>query len=590
MDKNHKVIFEYKADVSDEYVILTANAQISGTKYQTLQENFENLKRFFEHTETTVTVHCLVNSNEITIINNQYNIEGEKVDRKKTRKLGPRKSPRVHLVALIPIENLIKYEEVREAKSHLENNEILELDIACELKIEFFTSVGEGISPHTLELLIINIRQVKHELGREKEIFTALKKELESKEATCDEAAEAEQLLVKLKQESELEEQKVIELKKVVKELEKNRTVLYKPKVVTSDMAENQYKPAIELPKWTDDPTLSQRENVSRYISSLENFSKLKVMPNEDGLIYLSLARSNKQSVYDELGSEEKTKLTSFIRYLNDVYGGTELQMRQELDKIRQRPGESDVTFFRRVIRTYLRSRGESETPDVSKINDEAKKSDIKYAFYKGLRSVQVRQLLQQNEANIQLSDLGKTAQTYANVVDPELQKAEVNAIQSTTPSQSDQTKEIFEIISQITSRLNKLEVKDKSCFKCGFRSHIAKDCRASPKTVAAHRRNQARESFRSQSRDRDRYRERYDSRSRERYPRTRYNSRNRDRSRYSKSRSYSRERRRSHSRGRPQERERGRSQERTNHKPRTRSNTPYVYYPRSQSRERKQN
>ena len=166
MDKNHKVIFEYKADVNDEYVILTANAQISGTKYQTLQENFENLKKFFEHTETTVTVHCLVNSNEITVINNQYNIEGEKVDRKKTRKLGPRRSPRVHLVALIPIENLIKYEEIQEAKSHLESNEILELDIACKLKIEFFTSVGEGISPHTLELLIINLRQVKHELGR----------------------------------------------------------------------------------------------------------------------------------------------------------------------------------------------------------------------------------------------------------------------------------------------------------------------------------------------------------------------------------------------------------------------------------------
>ena len=405
MDQNHKVIFEYKADIRDEYIILTANAQISETKYQTIKENFENLKNFFEHTETTVTVHCLVNSSEITIINNQYNIEGGKVDRKKTRRLGVRKSPRVPLIALIPIENLIRYEEVQDAHTHLGNPEILELDIAFELKIEFFTSVGEGISPHTLELLIINLRQVKHELGREKEVVTALRKELENKEATCDDAAEAEQLLVKLKEESELEEQKVIELRKVVSELEKNRTVLYKPKLVTNTMAETQYKPAIELPKWTDDPTLSQRENVSRYISSLENFSKLKVMPNEDGLIYLSLARSNKQSVYDELGTEEKTDLKAFIKYLNEVYGGTELQLRQELDKVQQRQGESYVTFFRRVIRTYLRSRGESETPDVTKINDDAKKSDIKYAFYKGLRSVQVRQLLQQHEANIQLSE-----------------------------------------------------------------------------------------------------------------------------------------------------------------------------------------
>ena len=104
MDQNHKVIFEYRADINDEYIILTANAQISGTKYQTLEENSENLKRFFEHTETTVTVHCLVNSNEITIISNQYNIEGGKVDRKKTRRLGVQKSPRVHLIALIPID------------------------------------------------------------------------------------------------------------------------------------------------------------------------------------------------------------------------------------------------------------------------------------------------------------------------------------------------------------------------------------------------------------------------------------------------------------------------------------------------------
>ena len=81
------------------------------------------------------------------------------------------------------------------------------------------------------------------------------------------------------------------------------------------------YKPVIDVPTWKNDPGKTERENVTTFITNLRHFSKLDIIA-DNGLIFLSLNKSNKSHIYDELNTKEKDDLEEFISYLLKTYGG----------------------------------------------------------------------------------------------------------------------------------------------------------------------------------------------------------------------------------------------------------------------------
>ena len=288
------------------------------------------------------------------------------------------------------------------------------------------------------------------------------------------------------------------------------------------------------IPKWNK----SKDNSLESYINALKQAKKLDLFQSDEQLIYSSLIKSDQQDLVEALGEDAKTDLDKYIEYLRERFGPTSQEQRIAYDLMKQEPEESEFDWFRRCEDGYFKSRSMS-IPTGNNFTD-IMKQDIVYKFVSGLYNREVLRLMRLNNSAA-YKEVAKIARGYATSLrDLETTHGinKVEAIDDNSRSYEDGA------LNELTKSVNNLvlkieEQKNVTCYRCGYRGHMSRDCRASAKTISQYNKRKFRS--RSNSRERSTSRGRHNSRSR--YPsrerntsRQRFNS-NERRSSYDRSR-----------------------------------------------------
>lgn len=340
------------------------------------------------------------------------------------------------------------------------------------------------------------------------------------------------------------------------------------------------------IPKWNKD----KDDSLETYINALDSAKSLSLFDSDEHLIYSSLIKSDQQELIETLSTEARTNLDVFKSNLRDRFGPTAQQMRVAYDRLKQEPEENEHDWFRRCESSYFKSRSMA-VPTGTDFTD-LQKNDIKHKFISNLYNKEVLRLMRLNDQT-DYQQLAKTARNYATSLKDLEMTNNVNHVEASTNQNSEETDKIQALTDSVKSLVLKIEEKSTTCFKCGYVGHLAKNCRASSKTIAQYNKRKSRRSYsrdRSNSRGRSSSRTRYPSRNS-----SRENSNNRfnSRERYSRDRGRedSRQRYRSNSRSsryRSSSRSPGRTRWRSRSNDRSRYVTDDEYYTNRRDRSKK--
>ena len=269
------------------------------------------------------------------------------------------------------------------------------------------------------------------------------------------------------------------------------------------------------------------------------------------------MVKSGKLTILENLTNDQMTDLDQFIEYLRNSFGPSLPEQRQNFSSITQKKDENEIEYFNRVEKHYFMSKGTQKPAGALFTN--VMKEDIKYQFMKGLMNQEIRRLMMINAANVDYSNLGKTARGYASSLRDISKVYTVNTIESSINENTDNKQDNTNDIKQLEKKIEDMvlaiseqkQERGVKCYSCGYHGHVARECVASKRTLAQYRKSRERSKSRSQSRERNYGR----SGSKTPYPRSRspspyrqgrnYNNRGRNyspgrdrRSRYTRSRS----------------------------------------------------
>ena len=616
-------VINYKLAENDELLLRTAGAILLRNEPElNPSQVFNRLKDSERETRSDFQIELLCDIQDETDILLDYDLDRDRFDGNKSlteqELFKRRKKSTRPLLLLLPASKLIPSSEIeailQEFKEITDLTDVVN-DVAVKLASEFHTRDTEGISSGLLRRQLDDLAQVYSDIQRKQSSLRTIEEAQAEANEIIETAAEKEAEFEHLRQQVQ-EQQSILattvrQKNRIVREcqdLEERQKELEEFPILqirsdSSDMQGIGMKTSIDPPLWVRRANQTQREATVTYIRELNCFKDLGLMADDKQLIFASLAKSGKMAIFEELSDEERSDLGKYTAYLMRVYGGTEDDIREELAKASQKPDETYPSYFRRIAGLYLRSRGGGQAktmlPALSSITDTTKQSDIKFYFLRGLRSPAVAQHLKTQTTPIAFADLGQKAHVVADV----LEKAHTIGINqvdcvpgnaTATPSKDTCAMDkLMSALMDVSERICFLEKsQNERCSTCGWKSHSAKDCRASDRTKARYRSAQRR---RSRSFDRGNGR--------------RYS---RERRSYGRSQDRSYDRRRESSRGRTPYRQRSRSNEKYNRRGRSwdrkrsydrnsngsdrrspnrqsnsRDRRDYIDYPRSKSRGR---
>ena len=181
------VIFEYYLGYTDDLISLTLYHQLQLGKSKNSKECFEEIKKkskFADSKSAEVQIDIIVQEKDLNQVKAEYKVDQDRINSEKVRYCRSRKSNRHTgynklVVALIPLEKLIKFAEVEQAINKLQNLDYLEVEVE-DLNIDFFSSEGEGVSAKSVEFLIVGLEQQRHNLIKKTERLSNLQKEVEN--------------------------------------------------------------------------------------------------------------------------------------------------------------------------------------------------------------------------------------------------------------------------------------------------------------------------------------------------------------------------------------------------------------------------
>ena len=114
------------------------------------------------------------------------------------------------------------------------------------------------------------------------------------------------------------------------------------------------------IPIWRFAETEAQRFiNLENYINDIRVFNELGYNIRDSKLIFLSLNSSNRSFMLSEITPDALKDLNKFVQHITEAYGQNILDLRQQLNNIKQGMSESPFSFLQRVITLVYRVRGQ---------------------------------------------------------------------------------------------------------------------------------------------------------------------------------------------------------------------------------------
>ena len=161
---------------------------------------------------------------------------------------------------------------------------------------------------------------------------------------------------------------------------------------------------SVFIPKWNTEPA-----GLEKFIFELEAAKKMQVIQTDKNLIYAALVKSRKVDLMANLTKQQVENLDAFIIYLRSNFGPSLAEQRQAFANIKQERDENEVEYFNRIQKHYSMMQGTK----LAKL-EAYQKEDIKFAFFNGLISTELKRIMMINANLVEYEKIGLTARTYA--------------------------------------------------------------------------------------------------------------------------------------------------------------------------------
>ena len=214
-------------------------------------------------------------------------------------------------------------------------------------------------------------------------------------------------------------------------------------------------------------------------------------------IIFATLSKSKMTHLRMSMSTEEQNDLEKFIGFLMKNFGISQNRVWTELREIKQREGESPMSYWYRLINLYYQAR---DMAPPTEITDNSQKLEIRNLYLNGILSEELKRII--FTKNI---DFEKLAQETQNIYQALNDLKGVQSVQKTLDVMSISSRGRSPFINRSSSRERSKSRERRNCYRCGRLGHIRAQCKASNKTIRRYKAFLERQGSRSRSQSRER-------------------------------------------------------------------------------------
>ena len=272
-------------------------------------------------------------------------------------------------------------------------------------------------------------------------------------------------------------------------------------------------------------PTLdfSSPMRLEASITAIKHAKECQAVSDKE-LIYLCVNSGSHLDLIASLNTEQKTDVDQFISHLRQCYGANthSLKKLSYFEQIKQNANEPDAIYLNRLANVYFESR-DKQVPKIEEY-DATDAYLIKSKFVQTLNCPKVKTELMKNFTAVEIKDLATRAKqareaTFIDNLEANQKEMKIMAIEAKYQSDSNNCCDCYLRGRQSGDRgrshsrdrrsqsrgdrsssrgrnEKKVQFDEQMhrCWRCGKRGHYARQCHASPKTVAEFRKRMDRE------------------------------------------------------------------------------------------------
>ena len=136
-------------------------------------------------------------------------------------------------------------------------------------------------------------------------------------------------------------------------------------------------------------PIFEHSDQLESYLTELEAYTQIvEIKPND--LITISLLKSKKTDLLQNLASEQRNSIQEYAKCLRELYGDDPDTQRFSFSRLTQKLDEDYRTFFNRLKIAYFALHG-LKPPNTIEKDDQA---DLRYHFISRIRNNDIRNKL----------------------------------------------------------------------------------------------------------------------------------------------------------------------------------------------------
>lgn len=154
-------------------------------------------------------------------------------------------------------------------------------------------------------------------------------------------------------------------------------------------------------------------EGIQTYISDMKRTKEYAGFKNDKDLIFCSLIKSGKTSLYNDMGRGDDEDIEKFGLFLKNIMGLSQEDSLRRFQSLKQGESENGLRFYNRLVRMFYDIRN---TTVPNKIEDKIHILEMTQAFIKGLRNIEVAKEIQRNQKTIGFENLGTRAMDLERV------------------------------------------------------------------------------------------------------------------------------------------------------------------------------